>query len=161
MDAETFIKQFLPIAKIVEAETGIPALAMLAQSALETGWGTIVKGNNFFGIKGKDVLVRTKEILSKPNVHFPEIISITPTIINGKRMYIYDVKTWFAGYQTPIDSFRGYAKFIKENKRYSTALQQTTPEAYLAAVADAGYGTGQKYKETVLSVLQSIKNRIQ
>lgn len=161
MIAETFIKQFKPIAEIVEKETGIPALAMLAQSALETGWGTKVKGNNFFGIKGKDVLVRTREVLSKPDVHFPEIISITPTTINGKRMYVYDVKTWFAGYATPIDSFRGYAKFIKENKRYLKALEQTTPESYLAAISDAGYATGRNYKETVLSVLESIKNRLQ
>lgn len=161
MIAETFIKQFKPIAEIVEKETGIPALAMLAQSALETGWGTKVKGNNFFGIKGKDILVRTREVLSKPDVHFPEIISITPTTINGKQMYVYDVKTWFAGYATPIDSFRGYAKFIKENKRYLKALEQTTPESYLTMVSDAGYATGRNYKETVLSVLESIKNRLQ
>lgn len=161
MTAEDFIKQFKPVAEIVEKETGIPALAMLAQSALETGWGTKVKGNNFFGIKGKDVLVRTKEILSKPNVHFPEIISITPIKINGKQFYEYDVRTWFAGYATPVDSFRGYAKFIKENKRYAKAIGQTTPESYLAAISDAGYATGRNYKETVLSVLESIKNRLQ
>lgn len=160
MTAETFIKQFKPVAEIVEKETGIPALAMLAQSALETGWGTKVKGNNFFGIKGKDVLVRTKEVLSKQDVHFPEIISITPTTINGKRMYVYDVKTWFAGYSTPIDSFRGYAKFIKENKRYFKALEQKTPESYLYAISEAGYATSGNYKETVLNVLKSIKNRL-
>ena len=137
MDADNFIKQFLQVAKLVESESGIPALAMLAQSALETAWGTKVKGNNYFGIKGKDVLIRTTEILDRPDAHFPEVFSITKfKDANGKIKYKYDCKTWFAGYATPIDAFRGYANFIKSNPRYKVALQQTTPEAYLQAVAD-------------------------
>ena len=161
MDADSFIKQFLPVAKVVESESGIPALAMLAQSALETGWGTKVKGNNYFGIKGKDVLVRTTEILDKPDVHFPEVFSIEKIKdANGKTKYKYDCKTWFVGYATPMDAFRGYANFIKSNARYKIALQQTTPERYLEAIADAKYATGLNYKQSLLEVLKSIKNRL-
>ena len=162
MDADNFVKQFFPVAKLIESETGIPALAMLAQSALETAWGTKVKGNNYFGIKGKDVLVRTTEILDKPDVHFPEVFSITKfKDENGKTKYKYDCKTWFAGYQTPIDAFRGYANFIKSNPRYKIALQQTTPETYLEAIAAAGYATGLNYKQSLLDVLKSVQKRVQ
>ena len=161
MDADNFIKQFLPVAKLVESESGIPSLAMLAQSALETAWGTKVKGNNYFGIKGKDVLIRTTEILDKPDVHFPEVFSVEKfKDANGKTKYKYDCKTWFAGYATPIDAFRGYANFIKSNPRYKIALQQTTPESYLEAIASAGYATGLNYKQSLLDVLESVKRRI-
>lgn len=162
MDADNFVKQFLPVAKLVESESGIPALAMLAQSALETAWGTRVKGNNYFGIKGKDVLIRATEILDKPDAHFPEVFSVEKfKDANGKTKYKYDCKTWFSSYATPIDAFRGYADFIKSNSRYKIALQQTTPEAYLQAIADAGYATGLNYKQSLLDVLESVKKRIQ
>ena len=161
MDAETFIKQFLPVAKQVEAETGIFALAMLAQSALETGWGTRVKGNSYFGIKGKGILIRTTEISSKPDLHFPEIISITKfKDETGKIKYKYDCKTYFESYATPFDSFIGYADFIRSNPRYTKALQATTPEQYLSEVARAGYATGFNYEKSVLEVLESVKKRI-
>ena len=39
-DAKTqFIQRFLPVARKVEAETGIPAEYLLSQAALESGWG--------------------------------------------------------------------------------------------------------------------------
>ena len=160
MTADEFIKRFTSLAFLIESESGIFAEAILAQAALETGWGTYVKGNNYFGIKGKRNLVRTKEILDHPNAKFPYIYSITPIEKNGKTMYEYDVKTWFAGYDRPIDSFRAYAHFIKTNPRYETALEATTPEDYLTAVAAAGYATAPSYGATLLKVLKSVKKRM-
>ena len=46
------------------------------------------------------------------------------------------------------------------NPRYKIALQQTTPESYLEAIAAAGYATGLNYKQSLLDVLESIKRRI-
>ena len=160
MTADNFVKKFTSLAFYIEKETGIFAEAILAQSALETGWGTKVKGNNYFGIKGKKQLIRTREVLSHPNAKFPYIYSVTPKEIDGKTVYEYDVKTWFDSYDTPKDSFIAYANFIKENPRYSKALAQPTPELYLKEIADAGYATGKKYKETLLKVLKSIQKRI-
>lgn len=160
MTADTFIKRFMSLAFLIEKESGIFAEAVLAQSALETGWGTHVKGNNYFGIKGKRQLVRTTEELNHPNAHFPEIISITPFEKNGSTWYKYDVRTWFDSYDNPIDSFRAYATFIKSNPRYAKALEQTTPEDYLTEVAAAGYGTGTDYGISLLDVLKSVKKRM-
>lgn len=162
MIAETFIKQFLPVAHAIEEKTGLPALAILAQSALETGWGTKVKGNSYFGIKGKGILIRTTEISSKPDLHFPEIISVTKfKDETGKTKYKYDCKTYFAAYATPFDSFAAYAEFILTNPRYSKAIEnKDNPERYLQEVARAGYATGLNYEKAVLDVLDSIKNRL-
>ena len=157
MTPDQFIKQFKSLAFQMEKESGIFAEAILAQAALETGWGTRVKGNNYFGIKGKKQLIRTKEILDNPNVKFPEIISITK-LDSGK--YEYDIRTWFDSYNNPIDSFRAYVSFIKDNPRYSKALQQKTPEDYLREIARAGYATGTNYEETLLNVLKSVQKRL-
>ena len=163
MIAEQFIKQFKPIAEIIQNQTGISALAILAQSALETGWGTKVKGNSYFGIKAKNgILIRTTEISSKPDLHFPEIYSVTKfKDETGKIKYKYDVKTYFAAYATPFDSFLGYADFIQSNPRYAKALAvKSNPDRYLVEVARAGYATGLNYEKSVLEVLESVKKRI-
>jgi len=157
MTAETFISRFLPIAEIISKESGIPALAILAQSALETGWGTKVKGNNYFGIKGKKQLIRTKEIFPSNRKKFHHIYSVKK-LASGK--YEYDIMTWFNAYDAPIDSFRDYAAFIKRNKRYKKALTKSTAKDYLIEVAKARYATSENYEITILRVLQSIIKRL-
>lgn len=161
MTINEYIKLFDRVAQTVSSETGIPADAMLAQAALETGWGTHVKGNNYFGIKatkyGRKILIRTAEIHSDKNKNYQVIHSITPVTINGKQMFKYDVDDWFFIYDNPIDSFRGYADFIKSNKRYAKALQQMTDTDYLRKVAEAGYATDPEYNVKLQSILKKIK----
>ena len=107
-------------------------------------------------IKGKKQLIRTKEISTSPDLHFPEIISIKPFTKDGIQYYEYECKTWFDRYERPIDSFRAYVDFIKSNPRYSKALEQTNAEDYLREIARAGYATGINYEETLLNVLKSV-----
>ena len=40
-----------PVAKTIADELSVSHKVILAQAALETGWGKKVKGNAFFGIK--------------------------------------------------------------------------------------------------------------
>ncbi|MDL2357163.1 MAG: glucosaminidase domain-containing protein, partial [Pseudomonadota bacterium] len=49
----SFIGLHIAEAKDISARTGIPSEVILAQSALESNWGRTVKGNAYFGIKGK------------------------------------------------------------------------------------------------------------
>ena len=54
-----FITKYKPFAIETERKTGISHLFILAQSALETGWGKNVPGNMMFGVKAsKDTPVR-------------------------------------------------------------------------------------------------------
>lgn len=50
---QAFVTTYLPYAQQASADTGLPVDYILAQAALESGWGTsnaAVTGNNFFGI---------------------------------------------------------------------------------------------------------------
>jgi peptidoglycan hydrolase FlgJ len=47
---EAFVAKYMPYAKKTEAATGISAIFIVAQAALESGWGKHSIGNNVFGI---------------------------------------------------------------------------------------------------------------
>ena len=48
---DEFLAAMTPVAKEVAADLGISHKIVLAQAALESGWGSRVKGNNLMGIK--------------------------------------------------------------------------------------------------------------
>jgi len=166
MKAIDYVRKFYPEAKKVEKETGISALAMLAQSAGESGWKP-GPGNMMFGIKdidglnGNEQLIRTKEYLSSPDAKFPVIHSVTKVMKGKIVMYKYDCETWFRKYDTPADSFRHYAEFIFKNPRYKKALAvREIPELYLKEIARAGYATGMNYETYMLQMLKSVVKRL-
>lgn len=53
MTKDDFCKMYGRDALLIEGATGLIADIILAQSALETGWGEHVYGNNLFGIKAR------------------------------------------------------------------------------------------------------------
>ena len=166
MKAIDYIKKFYPEAQKVEMETGISAVAMIAQSAGESGWN-IGPGNMMFGIKdtdginGNEQLIRTKEYLTTPNASFPVIHSITPVRKGNLTLYKYDCEDYFRKYNTPADSFRHYAEFIFENPRYERALKfREIPELYLKELAKAGYATGTDYEKYMMQMLRSVVKRL-
>ncbi|MEV8539192.1 hemopexin repeat-containing protein [Streptomyces sp. NPDC051572] len=145
-----------------ETATGVPALVTLGQAALESGWGTAAPGNNFFGIKAKATdppetrqLLRTQELLDRPDVQFPEVISVTQRP-DGK--YLYVVRDWFRVYATPEESFTAHGNYLRNNARYAPAFEHTDdPYAFARAVADAGYATATNYYDSLASVMRNIE----
>ena len=51
MTPQEFYAQYSPFAKKVSEQTGLDPRLVLAQAALETGYGKSAPGGNFFGIK--------------------------------------------------------------------------------------------------------------
>ena len=49
--SQQFVNKCYPFALQVQEVTGIPAISILAQAALESDWGKKAIGNNIFGIK--------------------------------------------------------------------------------------------------------------
>ncbi len=144
---EEYINAMRPYAESAAEKLGIPANILLAQSALETGWGNkvIQHGNgrsshNLFGIKadqrwdGKYVNVSSLEY------------------VDGKAKREFSNFKVYDSYQ---QSFEDYVDFIKSNDRYRTALKNNdNGEAYIKALQDAGYATDPQYANKVIDIVQ-------
>ena len=164
MTPNEFIKQYKPFALETERKTGISHLFILAQAALESGWGHKVPGNMFFGVKaGKDTpankkqLLTTTEILSGTNLKhlFPLVISVK-MLSSGK--YKYEVKDWFRKYDTPEECFTDHAQFFFRNKRYAKALEvKADPYKFAEEVAKAGYATAPNYADSLKKLIKKIE----
>ena len=165
MTPKEFITKFLPFALETERKTGISALFILAQSALETGWGKYAPGNMMFGVKAtvstppeKRQLVQTTEILSTDKAKFPVIIKIEKRP-DGR--YKYTVKDWFRKYDSPEESFTDHARLFLTNKRYAKALEvKTDPYKFAEEVAKAGYATEPTYVERLKGVIRKVEEII-
>ncbi|MDM1057861.1 glucosaminidase domain-containing protein [Myroides odoratimimus] len=163
-NASKYLNDRLADAKTIQDVYGMDYRIPLTVSAVETGWGKHVKGFSYFGIKygaNDKQLITTTEYSAYNNLKFPEIISISPVVINGKNMYKYVVKDWFVIYKTPYDSFKGYYKFLEDNPRYKTALQfKDQPLRFFEEVAKAGYATAPNYADTLKQVYASVVKRL-
>ena len=168
MNPKDFVTTYLPYARETEQKTGISAVAILAQAAIESGWGNAAPGNMFFGVKAtpgiitaNEQLLTTTEYSRRADLKFPEIISVNPVVMNGIKMFKYTVKDYFRKYATPEESFTDHASFFLNNPRYTDALKvKTDPFEFLNAVAKAGYATAPNYAKTLDNVVKTIETFI-
>ena len=165
MSPKDFVNAYGPFARQTEAKTGISAVAILAQAALESGWGKAAPGNMFFGVKdtdginGNEQLLVTTEFSRRADLKFPEIISITPIVRNGEKWFKYIVKDYFRKYDTPESCFTDHTKFFFENPRYATALAvKTDPYRFIDEIAKAGYATAPDYATLLKQIAHMIEN---
>jgi hypothetical protein len=137
MTPEEFQRQFMPYAQAVSQRTGLDPRLVLAQSALETGYGRSAPNNNFFGIKshgqagGSNLM--TQEFENGQMVNKPQS---------------------FRGYESPEQSFGGYADFIEQNPRYQDVLQQSDLTGQIGAMGRSGYATDPDYARKLASIAQ-------
>lgn len=162
--SDQFISKYLPYAEQMEQKSGVPALVALAQSALETGWGSVAPGNMMFGMKagkswkGEKQLLRTTEYHSTGKVKYPVVIRIEK-LKTGK--YKYWIKDWFRKYKSPFYSFLDYARLLNRT-RYQKAFQyKNDPVAFAREIAAAGYATDPNYFNTLRRIINTIKKKIQ
>lgn len=136
---DQFIKDFMPYAQEQGARLGIDPRLILAQSAIETGWGAKAPGNNYFGIKSHG---------KKGGQTFA-----THEVINGQRVAMNDS---FRGYGSAEDSFRGYGDFLTENPRYGEMLKAKGLGAQVAALSRSGYATDPQYGNKVMAIANKL-----
>lgn len=144
---QAFIDAVWPHAERVAKESGVSVEAVVAQAALETGWGKHIMKDangknsfNLFGIKadsrwdGDTVSVLTTEYRDG--------------IVQRERAS-------FRAYDSIEDSINDYANFLKSSPRYQNALQhQDNPHEYVKALQDAGYATDPAYAEKLTNIIQ-------
>lgn len=167
MTPQSFVKKYLPFAQETQTKTGISAIAILAQAAVESGWGEAAPGNMFFGVKdtdglnGNEQLLTTTEYSRRPDLKFPEVISITPVVRGGKKYFKYKVKDYFRKYDTPEECFTDHARFFFDNPRYAAALQvKNDANQFIDAIARAGYATDPGYASLLKAVAGKIEKYI-
>ena len=143
---QEFVEKLMPHAEIAAKEIGVMPNVLLAQAALETGWGKYVvqqkdgrSSHNLFNIKadnrwdGKDASISTVEYL-------------------GNRPQTRQAN--FRVYDSYEESFKDYVKFLKESPRYSNALENThSAEAFTNSLQKAGYATDPMYAKKIQRIL--------
>ena len=143
---EMFLKKYSTPAYLVAfavSPCGAKTFAriMLAQSALETGWGLHTEGNNMLGVKDLTWLAGSEDFRTK---EFKE------------SNYISTVDA-FEDFDDPTQSFLAYALLVRESERYRTAwLYRTKPEIYFVELQKAGYATDPRYAKKCLAVYKCI-----
>jgi flagellar protein FlgJ len=126
--------------------TGIPAKFMLGQAALESGWGKRVirtadggTSHNLFGIKA------TGGWKGKT------VDAVTTEYINGVPQKRVEK---FRAYDSYADSFRDYAKLLRDNPRYEKVLANATDvKGFAQGLQKAGYATDPRYAEKLTNLI--------
>lgn len=139
---QAFLDMAAPAARQVQTTWKVPASVLLGQAAVESGWGRYVKGNAYFGIKGKSG--------TAGGVAFG-----TTEVIGGKTIKITDT---FRAYKNFEESADDYGRFLNVNAGYRAAFSFTKdPPRFVDEVAKAGYATDPHYAATVKSIIKSFR----
>jgi len=142
---QEFVEALLPHAEKAAQELGIPARVLVAQAALETGWGKHqirhADGSpsfNLFGIK------------ADKSWDGERVRTMTHEYENG-RMEQQSAK--FRAYDSIAESFEDYVQFLKSNPRYEQALShQGSAQQFTTGLQKAGYATDPSYAEKIMRI---------
>lgn len=141
--------------KEVANQYGLNAKAIMAQAALETGWGKHVMKHadgrssfNLFGIKADHRW--NGEKVSAGTLEFRNGIMTKETAS-------------FRAYSSIREAIDDYAKFLSSNERYQQVVKNAdNPERYAESLQKAGYATDPQYSQKIKRILNSgvIENAI-
>ncbi|HDR2784001.1 flagellar assembly peptidoglycan hydrolase FlgJ [Enterobacter sp. K16B] len=151
--AHPFIARLLRPAQAAAQQSGLHPHLILAQAALESGWGKREipaadgsPSHNLFGIKATgDWQGKTTEIT-------------TTEYINGVKQ---KVKAAFRVYDSYEHALADYAKLLTRNPRYRGVVQSDSPEQGAKALQAGGYATDPAYAKKLITIIQKVKGDIQ
>lgn len=142
-----FVADLWPYAQQAAQQLGVDVRVILAQAALESGWGQRVmaradgrSSHNLFGIKadsrwqGEQAQARTLEY---------------------REGRLQREQAQFRAYAHPGQSVADYADFIASNPRYTAALGVRDAGRYAAELQQAGYATDPHYAKKIMSIFNS------
>ena len=144
-----FVARLTPFAKKAAKALGTDPAVLIAQAALETGWGKKVIKNaagsshNLFNIK------------ADPRWDGGKVATNTLEFHQGIPV---QEKAAFRAYANYQDSFNDYVRFLNDNPRYGDALAQPEdPKQFIRNLHQAGYATDPKYADKIIGVMDSVK----
>ncbi|APG17631.1 flagellar rod assembly protein/muramidase FlgJ [Kosakonia radicincitans DSM 16656] len=149
-DSKDFLAQLSLPARLASEQSGVPHHLILAQAALESGWGQrqIPRENgepsfNIFGVK------------ATPGWKGPTTEITTTEYENGEAV---KVKAKFRVYSSYLEALSDYVGMLTRNKRYAAVTTAATPEQGAQALQNAGYATDPNYARKLTSMIQQLKS---
>ncbi|NAW65373.1 flagellar assembly peptidoglycan hydrolase FlgJ [Photobacterium halotolerans] len=146
---EDFVTRMRPFAEKAAGMLGTDPAVLIAQAALETGWGKkVVKNaagdsNNLFNIKADPRWSGNK--VATQTLEYHDGIPVQE-------------RAAFRSYNSYEDSFNDYVRFLNDNPRYSEALASPQdPRRFIRNLHQAGYATDPKYADKIINVMESVK----
>jgi flagellar protein FlgJ len=153
-DQRTFVTRMWDHAAATQQATGIPARFVLAQAALESGWGkreirdaSGLPTYNLFGIKaGAGWRGRTADV-------------VTTEYEGGVAKKVVEK---FRAYNNYTEAFRDWAQLIAGNRRYAEAVESGraggSGAGFANGLARAGYATDPEYGAKLARVIGTLAN---
>ncbi|WP_413510076.1 flagellar assembly peptidoglycan hydrolase FlgJ [Serratia liquefaciens] len=145
-----FVARLSTPARVVSQHSGIPHQLIVAQAALESGWGQreipAADGSpsyNLFGIKAG-------------GSWDGPVTEITTT--EFEQGTAKKIKAKFRVYGSYVEAMADYVKLLTNNPRYAGVANARSPEQAAQALQQAGYATDPQYASKLVSVIQQMKN---
>jgi peptidoglycan hydrolase FlgJ len=143
-----FVNRMLPPIRRAAGALGIDPKVMLAQAALETGWGQRMPRNadgtsshNMFGIKAGEEWTGGRAIADS--------MEVANGVATPRR-------TAFRAYGSIEDSVADFAHLLKNSPRYRDAVAAGgDAQAYIAGIGKSGYATDPEYANKLNQILKS------
>jgi peptidoglycan hydrolase FlgJ len=143
-----FVSRLGKAAEAAGAATGVPAALILAQAALESGWGRReiktedgTQSFNLFGIKADRAW------------RGPVAQATTTEYVEGVPQRVLGKFRAYASYQ---EAFADYARFLTANPRYAGVLSAGDPAQAAHGLQKAGYATDPQYGAKLVRILQRL-----
>jgi flagellar protein FlgJ len=144
-----FVHDLWPQAQQAGQQLGIDPRNLIAQAALETNWGQNLpqdaagrSSNNLFGIKASADW--TGSSVTNGTHEFQGGIASSTT-------------SQFRAYATPAQSFQDYVALLRDNPRYSTALNTgDNVQAFAAGLQRGGYATDPDYASKIGAIAHKV-----
>ncbi len=141
-----FVTALWPHAQRVGQALGIDGRVILAQAALETGWGerlpTTADGKSSFNLFGIKASGWNGAVARVPTLEYQD---------GALRRETAD----FRAYGSYAEAFDDYARFLTENPRYRQALAAGDAAGFAKGLQAAGYATDPAYADKLTGVLGS------
>lgn len=146
-----FIRDLWPQAQDAGTLLGVDPRHLIAQAALETNWGQNVPkdssggtSNNLFGVKASADW--TGAAVNNTTREFQNGVASSTT-------------AQFKDYATPMQSFQDYVALLRNNPRYSAALNTGSDiHAFASALQRGGYATDPEYANKIAAVASTVGN---
>lgn len=140
---EAFVQSIWPHAQRTAKQLGVSAKALVAQAALETGWGRRLVGageaasNNLFGIKAGARWVGER------------VTSATHEFVNGVRQ---NQHAQFRAYTSAAESFADYARLLGGSRYAAARGTGEDTQRFASALQQAGYATDPSYAAKITAI---------